>query len=116
MKAKPNAWRQHVATTRYHKAWYQKPDFVHYPGRKRDGVVCRPGCSSVFSKTRRYICTACKKLWRNAGDGLPCCPECGGVVRFVSKDSRVPRARNRRAWKRLGKKFANPGRWDRKRE
>lgn len=74
--------------------------------RKRDGIVCRAGCSSIFATPYRYVCTTCHKMWRHAGS-LPCCPECRGPVVHVGKDTRVPRARNSRAWARLAKKFAS---------
>lgn len=109
MKAKLNANRQRQTAGRRYKHWWEKISFAQHPGRKRDGVVCRAGCADVFHPRQgKFLCLACRKVWRNHGeDPLEKCPQCGGGVVQVSRYSRVPRARNDKAWARLEKRFGD---------
>lgn len=103
MKAKLNANRQRLVAGRRYKEWWEKPWFVHYPARKRDGVVW--GAGFYHTRQGKYICLRCRKVWRNPGkDPLEKCPQCAGGVVHVSRYSRVPRARNDKAWERLVKR------------
>lgn len=109
MKQKQRAALQRVASNRRYRHWWEKPWFVHHPARKRDGVVRCAGCADAYhTRQGKYICLTCRKVWRNRGkEPLGKCPQCAGSVVQVSRYSRVPRARNDKAWARLAKRFGD---------
>lgn len=96
-----------AARLRTEADFWWKPNPVRFRASPRHGgKVWGTRCTSRRAK---FICLACRKVWRNHHPNwheLERCPQCGGPVVMIHRDSQIPRSADDRAWRLLAKRFA----------